>query len=158
MFFAISRYLRGKYFDGVSGVPPSPPPPAWGTKLDPTKINLLNLSWGSSFFYIKSYLRDKMFDIVLSTSLRNLPKWTTQNHLFWAAWARMLVFLDVSRYLKDTFLHGLGVPTPKWTIPKIPFWNLILPIDFSQLGSYAELVKCPRVWNCREWTELCSTT
>ena len=80
-----------------------------------------------------------MFDIVLSTPLRNLPKWTTQNQLFCTVWARALVFFDISRYLKDNFFHGLGVPTPKWTSPKIPFWKLNLPIDFSQLGSYAEL-------------------
>ena len=80
-----------------------------------------------------------MFDIVLSTSLQNLPKWTPQIQLLGTAWARALVFLVDSKYLKDTFLHGLGVPTPKWTFPKLPFWKLNLPIDFSQLGSYAEL-------------------
>ena len=80
-----------------------------------------------------------MFDIVLSTPFRDLPEWTTQNQLFWTAWAEALVFSDINRYLKDNGLHGLGVPTPKWTSPKITFWKLNWTIDFSQLGSYAEL-------------------
>ena len=57
-----------------------------------------------------------------------------KNQLFWT-----LDFFDISKYLKDNFLHDLGIPTPKWTFPKITFWNLNLTIDFSQLGSYAEL-------------------
>ena len=36
-------------------------------------------------------------------------------------------------------LHKLGVPTPKYPSPKISFWKPNLPIDFCQLGSYAEL-------------------
>ena len=28
---------------------------------------------------------------------------------------------------------------PQMNLPKNTFWNLNLPIDFSQLGSYAEL-------------------
>ena len=60
------------------------------------------------------------------------------------AWARALVFLDVSRYLKNNFLHNLGVPIfpepsqmdlPKNHFLKVKFNN----IDLSQLGSCAVL-------------------
>ena len=40
------------------------------------------LSERSSFFYIKEYLRDKMFEIVMGTLLRNLPKLIPKNNYF----------------------------------------------------------------------------
>ena len=80
-----------------------------------------------------------MFDIVLSTPFWDLPEWTTQNQLFWTAWAEALIFSDITRNLKDNGLHGLGVPTPNEPLQKSRFWKLNWTIDFSQLGSYAEL-------------------
>ena len=53
-----------------------------------------------------------MFDIALSTLLQNLLKLTPKINYF----ERLQLgasFFDISKYLKDNFLHGLGVPTPK---------------------------------------------
>ena len=61
-----------------------------------------------------------MFDIILSTFLLNRPNVTTQNQLFCTARARALFFFDICKYLKDDFLHGLGVPTPNMNLPKNP--------------------------------------
>ena len=46
VFFDISRYLRGKYFDRVWGTNPAETP-----QMDPPKINFLNGSrYGASVF------------------------------------------------------------------------------------------------------------
>ena len=108
------------------------------------------------FFYIKRYLSDKMFDIVLGTHLLNLSTWTPQNLLFWMAWDKALVFLDISRYLRDNFLHGLGALTPKQTSLKIAVWKLNSTIGLICWAGI--MIKGARVWNCREWTELGSNT
>ena len=58
--------------------------------------------------------------------------------LFLTAWARALVLLDISKYLKDNFYIVWGCQPPNKPLQK-NFWKLNLTIDFSQLGSFAEL-------------------
>ena len=49
---------------------------------EPHKNQFVELKLKIQYFLHQRYLKDKMFDTVLITLLRNFPKWTPQNQLF----------------------------------------------------------------------------
>ena len=103
VFFAVSRYLRYKYFDVVWGMAPSgiPPKPIFWT----TQFTM------PVFFDISSgYFGDKYFDIVWGCH----PPGTPRNQFFWLAQTRALIFFKYQHISKrQMFWHHLKISLPR---------------------------------------------